>query len=459
MSEPSLIDNLDGNTLAQALNGVLKGNPSDIDGSIGRVSSPDELRIATAYFSPSGFAHIANSLKPIATVRLMLGTDLAANRPQERRQLGESTSAYKRRCLKNGLNSMDKALQRERDSLPFSQSSSAALRALIDILKAGNLEVRRYEEKFLHAKAYIACRDAGSEEKPEGVTVGSSNLTSAGLVDNLELNLCSTDQPIVERATQWFDDLWDNAEPYDLATVFERALLPCQPWEIFIRVLWQLYGSEIDKDAKTDGDLPLTSFQKHGVARALRLIDETGGAIVADEVGLGKTFIAGELLQIYHQRRQRALLICPASLRDSTWKQFLTRFELFVECLSFEELANDIQKMDSGSTKATQTKLQRNLDEYQFVIVDEAHNYRNPNAKMRAGVLRRLMYGKPRDLLLLTATPVNNSLWDLYHLIRYFVRQDAHFVGKGIISIRDRFLSAMREDPASLNPDLLLPDH
>ena len=239
--------------------------------------------------------------------------------------------------------------------------------------------------------------------------------------------------------------------------MFEAALRPRTPWEIFIRVLWQLYGDEVDEDATADQNLPLTSFQKHGVARALRLIRDTGGALVADEVGLGKTFVAGEVLQIYRERRQRALLVCPAALRDTTWRKFLTRFELFVECLSYEQLASDGQLRDAQRPRAIQEHLQRPLDEYQLVVVDEAHNYRNPDAPTRAGVLRRLLFGQRRDLLLLTATPVNNSLWDLYHLLRFFVRQDAHFANRGILSIRERFERAMREDPSSLSPDLLHP--
>ncbi len=89
----------------------------------------------------------------------------------------------------------------------------------------------------------------------------------------------------IEEATQWFDDLWDEAEPYDLAGIFEVVFQARSPWDIFIRVLWQLYGEEVQEETKTDGNLPLTSFQKHGVARALRLIRETGGVIVADEEG------------------------------------------------------------------------------------------------------------------------------------------------------------------------------
>jgi hypothetical protein len=222
-------------------------------------------------------------------------------------------------------------------------------------------------------------------------------------------------------------------------------------------VLFQLYGGEVEELDAIDEGLPLTSFQKHGAARALRLIESIGGAIVADEVGLGKTFIAGEILDIYLKRRQRCLLICPAQLRDSTWEKFRSsHFLQDVECLSYEELAIDRQLAVADPDKF-QDKLLRPLREYQLVVVDEAHNYRNPDAPTRAAVLRKLLWGQRRDVLLLTATPVNNSLYDLYHLLRFFVRQDAFLADRGILSIKERFDRAAREDPASLSPDLLYP--
>ena len=452
---PEFIDNRDGNTLARALRSFL-GNPEG-DAAATPSDAPDSVRIATAYFNPTGFARIADHLRPVAAVRLLLGADPASVPAGERKKLDETQAIFERRQMRAGLHRMDKSLHRERDDLPFTRTSAEALRKLIAALRSGNVEVRRYEASFLHAKAYVVTPTDGDAGRPEGIIVGSSNLTGAGLTRNLELNLGRYDGPLTEQARRWFDDLWEDAAPFDLAAVFEDVLAPQTPWEIFVRVLWHLYGKEVEEDTVIDDNLPLTSFQKHGVARALRLIREMGGVIVADEVGLGKTFVAGEILQLYRFRRQRALLICPASLRDTTWRRFLSTYQLFVECLSFEQLANDVQLRDAQRPHADQDHLQRPLDEYQLVIVDEAHNYRNPDTPTRAAALRRLMFGQRRELLLLTATPVNNSLWDLYHLVRFFLRQDAHLSDRGILSIRERFERAMREDPSSLSPDVLYP--
>ncbi|MDE0107266.1 MAG: helicase-related protein [Bryobacterales bacterium] len=457
MPQAGFIDNRNGNTLARALATLLdvSGETSEADGE----GCTTEVRIATAYFSPTGFAKIAGQLAKIPRVRLLLGADMNLGAPVDRKRLGETHARFHKRRIDTRLRSLEEGLERDRDGLQFTQVNGAALRQLIDSLRAGNLEVRRYERGFLHAKAYIVSVDGNAPAKDgqRGIIAGSSNLTGAGLAENLELNLSRFEDSLVKTACNWYDELWDDAEPYDLAQVFEEVFHPRMPWDIFVRILWQFYGDEVNDEEKTDKNLPLTNFQKHGVARALRLIRDTGGAIVADEVGLGKTFIAGEILKLYIDRRQQALLICPASLRDSTWKRFLSNFQLYVECLSFEQLANEIQLMDKQRPCANKQHLKRDKREYQLVIVDEAHNYRNPDTPTRAAALRTLLYGNKRDLLLLTATPVNNSLWDLYHLLRFFLRQDSHLADRGIVSIKARFDEAMQKDPLSLSPDVLYP--
>ncbi len=454
---PEFIDNRDGNTMAEALARLLGGGaPGGFAETSGR---PAELAIAAAFFSPKGLADLAPHIDGLDRVRLLFGIEAPRDAERRRANLGETPERFEARLLREGLREAEAAARAALDRFPFTRDGINALRQLIWRLRGQNVEVRRYERAFMHAKAYIFVPRADAIDGQAGVIVGSSNLTGGGLSRNLELNLGRYDDPVVARARAWFDDLWEEADPVDLAGLFDQIFEPYTPWEIFLRILFQLYGTEIAELEKEDRGLPLTSFQTHGVARALRLLRERGGALVADEVGLGKTFIAGEVIRIYRQKRQRVLLVCSAQLRDTTWKKFLHRFDFDrgVECLSYEQLANDIQLRDPQRPHAGQSHLQAPLDDYQLIVVDEAHNYRNPDAPTRAAVLRRLLFGRPRDVLLLTATPVNNSLWDLFHLIRFFARQDTFLVDRGVLSIYDRFHQAMRQDPSNLSPDLLYP--
>ena len=175
-----------------------------------------------------------------------------------------------------------------------------------------------------------------------------------------------------------------------------------------------------------------------------RIVDEWGGVLVADEVGLGKTFLAGEMIAEATQRdRQRALILVPAALKESTWLPFLRTWDLVsarVEVMSYDELR-----------LADERTLQR-LDEFALVVIDEAHNLRNVSTQ-KAEAVRRLLSGRyPKELLLLTATPVNNVLMELHTLISYFVRNDAAFASLGIPSLRGYISHAQAQDPESLSP-------
>jgi hypothetical protein len=456
-ARPEFIDNRNGNTLAGALALLLGGS---IKGNLAESGlRPAEVAIASAFFTPKGLADLAPHIDGLQRVRLMFGVEAPHDVELRRPNLGERPEHFEARLLREGLKEAEAAARASRDRFPFTRQGISALHRLITRLRGQNVEVRRYERTFMHAKAYIFVPPKDSIDGKAGVIVGSSNLTGGGLGRNLELNLGRYDDPVVEQTRAWFDELWEEADPVDLAQLFEDIFAAYTPWEIFLRILFQLYGNEVIDLDKEDRGLPLTSFQTHGVARALRLLRTCGGALVADEVGLGKTFIAGEIIRVYRERRQRTLLICPAQLRDTTWKKFLYRFEFDrgVECLSYEQAANDIQLRDPQRPEAAQTHLQSPLDDYQLIVVDEAHNYRNPDTPTRAAVLRRILFGRPRDVLLLTATPVNNSLWDLFHLIRFFARQDAFLADRGVLSIYERFQQATREDPSNLSPELLYP--
>ena len=281
---PDIIDNMEGNTLLCALNSILN-NPLNNN-------RYKEVCIATAFFTSSGFFQITHGLMKIDFVRLMIGAEFFQKNLSITKPIGETKEEFYKKQLKEDLKNLEKRIQEERNHLPFTLESKRRIKNFVKALKSGNIKIRRYEKDFLNAKTYMFIKEQDGTDG--GIIVGSSNLTKSSMTKNLELNMSCSDKSTVFKAKNWFDKLWEEATPFDLADLFEELLKVRTPFEIFIRVLWELYGKEIEADSQEEEKLPLTNFQKHGVIRAMRIIEECGGVIIADEVGLGKTFIAGE---------------------------------------------------------------------------------------------------------------------------------------------------------------------
>ena len=84
----------------------------------------------------------------------------------------------------------------------------------------------------------------------KGVIAGSANFTYAGLTQNLELVLGHYDPGVVGDVATWFGELWDQAEPYDLAALYEARFEPHSPHLIYLRMLWERYGREVTEEAQ-----------------------------------------------------------------------------------------------------------------------------------------------------------------------------------------------------------------
>ena len=398
------------------------------------LANPYDLAIATAYFNLGGYQILADELDHPATVRILLG----AEPPEPERRLRPlSEPRTQRQQIRRALEYHERDLRADSDLLGFTLEIATGAERLVDWLRADRVEVRRLRDRFLHGKAFVVTTN------DDGVIAGSANFTYAGLMKNLELALGRYDPTTVSRVREWFDELWAEAEEYDLAALYDARFEPHSPYLIYLRMLWERYGAELadEAEATAGGVIHLTKFQEDGLWRAKRILAQRNGVLIADEVGLGKTFLAGELIrEAIEGRRQRVLLVAPATLRDGPWRSFRARYQLGVECISFDEMADGRHEFS--------------VDEYAMVVVDEGHNLRNPSTQ-RAEALRRLLAGTPpKQLVLLTATPVNNSLWDLYYLLVYFLKSDSAFASVGIRSLRDHFARAM-----ALNPDDLSPEH
>lgn len=416
------------------------------------LAEPPALAISTAYFNPSGFSLVARSLRQAGPTRLLLGAEPTLEATRVRRLATRRARRQIHPALEAALKGHVRAIEEDRNLLGFNADADGCAHDLVEWLRsttaddAPRVEVRRFTNGFMHGKCFVLEVPVG-----KGVLAGSSNFTYAGLAENRELNLGQYEPATVDTVLEWFDELWKQSEAYDLAALYEARWQPHDPRLIFYRMLWELYGADVlrEMEERDASDLNLTDFQRDGVWRARRILESLSGVVVADEVGLGKTYIAAEIIhEAIVKNRQKVLVVCPAALRQM-WQDFLRDHNLMTPVVSFDELV-----LNEGTAGTAGSPLQ-DLDAYAVVIVDEAHALRNPSTA-RADAIRALLEGEsPKKLVLMTATPVNNSLSDIYTLISYFVTNDAAFSDGGILSLKGYFDAAQSRNPDDLSPEHL----
>jgi hypothetical protein len=429
VTKPEFIDNQGERTLANALR--------DLAEDPGTKGQP--LDIASGYFNVAGFLQAAEVIESRPAFRLLLGAepDSPLRAQVDGRPLGVE--------VRRGLDDLERQLADERNALPFSLQAADDVLRLARLLRRESVQVRRYLKRFLHGKAYLF--------RGQGVIAGSANFTYGGLVHNRELAIAQYQPNVVAEAEAWFDALWAEGEDYrerlvDIITA--REVDTWTPHDIYLRALLELYRDELgllEEDEDDDGYTPgqpggvtLVDFQRHGFRRALRIIERFDGVLIGDGVGLGKSFVGSQLLDHYVNREGlRALVIVPAALRDSFWERHLQQRAIAGQVVSYQQLASDRQL---GGDRDV---LLLPKDAYRFVLVDEAHAFRNPDTDQYRA-LSRLMGGARKKLCLMTATPVNNSIRDLYHQLMLFARHTARFKDIGVPDLNAYFRAA--EDAA-----------
>ena len=433
--QPELLDNYTRYEHAEALQWLAE-----------RYARP--LQVATGYVRLPGLKLLAGIGGPEdRPVRLLIG---AVPEPG----LGED--ALTNEALE-AARLFDEALRRLRDERNFDAFPPSRrmqiLQRVDKFLAEERVQVRHYSERFLHGKGYIFADPIDTPAREMGaLIVSSANLTGGGLHSNRELGLVHYQPNVVDQALAWFEELWAPSRDFkqELRDLLFPEVPEYSPQTIFLRMLLEHYGDELPPEISPSEVGTLTRFQRDGFERAKFIAEQHGGVIYADGVGTGKTFIGLEFLNEYSGKRGLyALIIAPAQLRDSSWRGALVRANLPGQVVSYQELAVDSQLTSAGAgTKV----LELDKEVYRLVIVDEAHAFRTPDTTYYEA-LDRLLGGTPKTLVLLTATPVNNALWDLYHEIMLFARHDAAFAKS--LGVRD--LRAFFREGGANNPDLISP--
>ncbi|CAN5847527.1 helicase-related protein [soil metagenome] len=425
MTRPEFIDNQGERTLVNALR-ELAEDPGCKD---------QALDVASGYFNVAGFLQAADVVESRPAFRLLLGAEPEG--PLRAQADGRPLGIEARRRLED----LERQLADERDALPFSRGAAGDVLRLARLLRRESVEVRRYLKRFLHGKAYLF--------RGQGVIAGSANFTYGGLVHNRELAIAQYQPNVIGEAQAWFDALWEEGEDYRerlIEIITAREVDTWTPHDIYLRTLLELYRDELgllEEDEDDDGYTPgqpggvtLVDFQRHGFRRALRVIERFDGVLIGDGVGLGKSFIGSQLLDHYVNREGlRALVIVPAALRDSFWERHLQERGIAGQVVSYQQIASERQL---GGDRDV---LKLGKDAYRFVLVDEAHAFRNPDTDQYRA-LSRLMGGARKKLCLMTATPVNNSIRDLYHQLMLFARHTARFKDIGVSDLNAYFRGA-----------------
>ena len=395
------------------------------------------VAIASSYFNLGGWLLIADELKLVPRVRLLLGVAPDPTADQTGRRAPPSPDP----------SSLEEWIKTERDRVAFTTEDEQHVRELIKWLEADDehgrprVEIRRATGSFLYGKAFIV--DDHSISNLVGTLVGSANLTEAGLRRNKELVVGDPVSETTDKVIEWFDTHWDSAEGFDLADLFDQRIREHPPELIYARMLAEYYGQGLEADTTLDGvtDMSLTDWQKAGAETAFEMMQVYGGALLADDVGLGKTHTAAKIISHYTRRRERgvgapwSLVVCPAAMKP-TWESVLkeqgvARFDV----LSYDKA----RRLIYDDVNA--------FEKYAMVVCDEAHHLRNPGTK-RTREIDRLIAGNgtPKHALMMTATPVNNGVGDLESIISLAVRDDETFRSQGITSLRNYFNQARRHD-------------
>ena len=448
---PYVVDNHN-HRMADVLRGILAAH------------SGRSLDIATAYFNVRGFVLLQEGLQGLGSFRLLLGDE-----PQD----GESVGLRPQAALR---------LVQELNAAPFDEATLRTVEDLIAFLRRDVVGVRAYQQGFLHAKSYIFYGDlpvGGADRfQPIAAIVGSSNFTGAGLTTNRELNLSHktalTEEEMlrigpppvdgreemefrhelmsgvgaqaITELDRWFRERWEESRDFkeeliELLDASKFGQLEYTPYQVYMKALFEYFKDDLGTTEAPPGKsaVELSEFQEDAVKKARRVLARYDGVLVGDSVGLGKTWIGKKLLEDYaYHLRQKALVICPASLRQM-WTDELRDATIAGAIVSQEELGQ--AGFDTGL-----------VGDADVILIDESHNFRNRTTQRYENLERIISAngGRGRDgsrkkLILLTATPINNTIFDLYNQLTLITGGDrSYFSGAGIGDLYRFFLNARR---------------
>lgn len=432
---------------------------------IAKYTETGKLDIVTGYFTIGALAYLAKTTnQKIEYFRFVLGDIVNVDEVKDR--------------------ALD--LMNENISVEAALKLSKLAKEAVEFLKQENVEAKTLEPNFCHAKAYL--HSAKNDDRLNYFISGSSNLTEAGVglktTNNIELNIAETgnNAQYNELAT-WFEALWVKPQAHKYKTLrdekgkvctkpfkeyliaeIERIFIEYTPRELYYKVLFELFGEQllIDQDDpefnRQLGRLEnstiyqtLYKFQQKGVLSLIKMLQKYNGAILADAVGLGKTWSALAVMKFFQLQGREVILLCPKKLQNN-WTRYKKhqnskfekdQFDYFVRFhtdLKIELMDKELYKLERADTLYTN-------DKPKLFVIDESHNLRNDKSnRFKFFVEEILRKNEDVKVLMLSATPINNSLNDIRNQFKLIVKGNSggFYETLGIKNIDYAFRTAQR---------------
>ena len=417
--------NRNGNTLMQEFEGILANNPQvkNLDAVVG-------------FLRASGYFTLRPFLDNVNKVRILIGIDVdkyITTAYQKGEMFFGAEEEVKEECLR--------LLKEDIEHSHYSQKVEDGMLQMVKDLMDGKLELRAHPSKKIHAKIYILYPDNYNQHTFGAAITGSSNLSSNGLgigeEKQYEFNVKLTQYEDVQFAKNEFDILWEEAQNVpikaeDYKEVLDKTYLKgdVSPYELYIKMLMEYFSDRVLKLDESDPfDMPSGyekfEYQTDAVIEGYQKLIRYDGFFLADVVGLGKTVIATMIAKrflIENGRENTKILVVYPPAVEQNWKTTFKDFDIdkyarFVSNGSLNKVLDD-ENVDYW-----------NADEYDLVLVDEAHKFRN----YTSGAFQQLQEickmprmntgnipGYRKKVMLISATPMNNTPADLYYQILMF---------------------------------------
>ena len=417
--------NRDGNTLMKEFEGILENNPQvkNLDAVVG-------------FLRASGYFTLRPFLDGINKVRILIGIDVdkyIARAHQKGELFFGAEDEVKEECLR--------MLRQDIEQSHYTQKVEDGMLQMVQDMIDGKLELRAHPSKKIHAKLYILYPDNFNQHTLGTAITGSSNLSGNGLGigddKQYEFNVKLTQYEDVAFAKHEFELLWEeaknvpiNAEDYQAALDKTYLKGDVTPYELYIKMLMEYFSDRvlaIDQDDPFDMPEGYDKFeyQMDAVVEGYQKLIRYDGFFLADVVGLGKTVIATMIAKKFlienGRDNTKILVVYPPAVEQNwitTFKDFgIEKYACFVSNGSLNKvLDDDFYKI-------------WNADEYDLVLVDEAHKFRNHTT----GAFQQLQEickmprvetgnipGYKKKVMLISATPMNNTPADIYYQILMF---------------------------------------